>query len=163
MTGPPSLVIAGGGIGGLTAALAYASHGIPSHVLERGPGLEQSGAGIQISPNAGRILDALGLADAIAEFASEPIALQIRNRHGAMLASMPLGGPFRQRHGVPYRTIHRADLLQVLSNAAAKSPLIDIAADSFVQSFAAIGGDVSVSIRHDGTDEALSADGLVGR
>ena len=75
---------------------------------------------------------------------------------------MPLGALFRERYGAPYRTIHRADLLQLLSDAAANNKLIEIATQSSVHSFAAILDGVAVSIRRDGTEEELTADGLIG-
>jgi salicylate hydroxylase len=131
------LLIAGGGIGGLTAALALAASGIRSHVLERNADLAASGAGIQIPPNAGRILRELGLDGAVAERASEPDAIVVRNTRGKLLATMPLGPSFRQRYGVSYRTIHRSDLLEVLSSAARENAFIEVTTGSSIRSFKA--------------------------
>ena len=162
MTDPPSLVIAGGGIGGLTAALACASSGIASHVVERGREPTQLGAGIQISPNAGRILDDLGLADALKEIAAEPTGIAARNQHGSHLATLPLGPMFRERYGSPYRTAHRADLVKALSDAISRSPLVETAMASSVVSFAASAGDVAVTAESTEGLEQLIARGLVG-
>jgi len=80
-----SAVIAGGGIGGLATALAFARHGIESHVCERRPAVPEEGAGIQIGPNGTRILRALGVADLLQNSAAVPDALSVRD--GATAAS----------------------------------------------------------------------------
>jgi salicylate hydroxylase len=118
MSAEPPVVIAGGGIGGLTLALALARRGIPVEVLERAPALAEIGAGLQLSPNACRVLDRLGLGPALDRVAIEPDWLRMRDgRSGEPVASLPLGRA-QQRWGAPYRLVHRADLQDILHAAA---------------------------------------------
>jgi salicylate hydroxylase len=105
-----TVVVAGAGIGGLTAALALAHANFQVIVVERAAELSEAGAGIQLSPNAGRVLARLGLDRAVAARAVEPEAIDIRSgRNGATLTSIPATA-FRDRYKFPYRVIHRADL-----------------------------------------------------
>jgi salicylate hydroxylase len=113
------LVIAGGGIGGLAAALACARHGVPVQLLERASQLSEVGAGIQIGPNVTRILQAWGLGDALAQVAAFPKRLQARDaRTGQVLGSLRLGERAQALYGAPYATIHRAELQNLLHAAA---------------------------------------------
>src|SRR5438552_9744519 len=115
-----AVVIAGAGIGGLTAALALAAKGFRPLVVERAAAASEIGAGIQLAPNAGRVLAALGLDAEVAAAALEPDAIDVMNGlRGRSLASVP-GGAFRTRYGFPYRVIHRAALQGVLADAAAR-------------------------------------------
>jgi salicylate hydroxylase len=103
MTSPPTVVIAGAGIGGLTAAIALAKRGISVSVAEQADRLEAIGAGIQLSPNASRVLIALGLGERLAPYVVAPRALNIMNaRSGRVLARAPLGEAATQRYGAPY-------------------------------------------------------------
>lgn len=105
------VLIAGGGIGGLSAAIALARAGFDSNVLERSAFTEESGAGIQLGPNATRILAELGALDEIAPYAFKPEAIRIFDGlSGKVLASVPLGAQVETRYGAPYLTVHRADL-----------------------------------------------------
>ena len=113
------VVIAGGGIGGLAAALACARQGVPVQLLERAAQLSEVGAGIQIGPNVTRILQAWGLGDALAQVAAFPKQLQARDAQtGQVLGTLPLGERAQSRYGAPYATIHRADLQGILHRAA---------------------------------------------
>ncbi|ATQ68064.1 MULTISPECIES: FAD-dependent monooxygenase [Methylosinus] len=117
MAEPPILVV-GAGVGGLAAALALARAGRRVEVVERAPRIEEVGAGLQISPNAGRILQEFGLGPAMRETALEPQALRIRRAgDGAVLASLPLAA-VRERWGAPFRVFHRADLQKLLLDEA---------------------------------------------
>ena len=105
------IAVAGGGIAGLTSAIALAERGFSVDLYERAPVLEEIGAGIQLSPNAMAVLDRLGVTDNLGGRLSEPAALVIRDAgSGATLARMPLGKTARERYGAPYCTLHRADL-----------------------------------------------------
>jgi len=112
------VLIAGGGIGGLAAALACAQRGMPVQLLERATQLSELGAGIQIGPNVTRILQAWGLGKALAQVAAFPEQLQARDAQtGQVLGTLPLGARAQMLYGAPYATIHRADLQGLLHKA----------------------------------------------
>ena len=128
------ILVAGAGIGGLTAALALAACGFRVVVAERKEELSKIGAGIQIGPNAGRVLARLGLDRAMAQAAIEPEAIDILNGvTGRRLTAVP-GRAFRQRYGFPYRVIHRTDLQSVLAAAVARVPAIRLLLGATVDS-----------------------------
>ncbi len=121
------ILIAGGGIGGLTAALALARRGRAVHVLEKRQEHIEEGAGIQIGPNGSRILIELGLADAISHTAATPHGISIWNGvSGRALSRLPLGEWIATRHGTPYWTMNRQDLHEALRSTAAATPGIRI-------------------------------------
>ncbi|HWL05644.1 MAG TPA: FAD-dependent monooxygenase [Xanthobacteraceae bacterium] len=126
MNDPPrTVIVAGAGIGGLTAALALTRTGCNVTLLEQAPRLDTAGAGIQLSPNATRVLIALGLGDALAAVATTPDSVTIRDaRSNSVLARVPLGAAVQARHGAPYWVLHRADLQAVLAEAAGRDPRI---------------------------------------
>ena len=115
-----SIGIVGAGIGGLTLALACRDNGFKNiTVYEQADRVEGLGAGIQLSPNATRVLHALKLRDALKEPAFYPRAVHFRtSRSGFIVAQRPLGKFSEDRYGSPYYHIHRADLHQVLLEAA---------------------------------------------
>jgi 3-hydroxybenzoate 6-monooxygenase len=118
MTTDVPFLIVGGGIGGLTAALALARAGFTAHIVERSPEFGEIGAGIQLAPNALRVLDGLGV---VPELLAQAVRLRrIVLRHadtGEQLTAIDLGEPFERRYGYPYIVMHRGDLLAVLSDA----------------------------------------------
>lgn len=123
-------LIVGGGIGGLTTAIALARNGMSATVIERTRFDDETGAGIQIGPNATRILRELGVLDAIAAVAFRPDTLRIYDGpSGTALASMPLGSVAEERHGAPYLTLHRADLHSCLLAACRASGAIELVED----------------------------------
>jgi 3-hydroxybenzoate 6-monooxygenase len=104
-------LIVGGGVGGLAAAIALARQGIDCEILERSHFAEETGAGIQLGPNATRALRALGALEAIGGCAFRPEAIVIRDGiTGRKLTAMPLGAAVEERYGAPYLTLRRADL-----------------------------------------------------
>ena len=114
------LVVAGGGIGGLAAALAARHAGWEARVLEQADAFSELGAGIQLGPNAARIVRDWGLltAGALRERVFLPQFLRVRDGvDGGELASLALGG-MEQRYGAPYLTVHRGDLLSALLEEA---------------------------------------------
>ena len=115
----PQILIAGGGIAGLAAALACHRAGCAVQVLEQAPVFAEAGAGLQLGPNAVRVLDQWGLGSAVRAVASRPQRLQVRDAaSGHVLSQMALGASFRQRYGGgDYLTLHRADLQQLLLTA----------------------------------------------
>ena len=128
MLGPkvkPPIIIAGGGIGGLAAALGLARKGFASVVLERATELGEIGAGIQIGPNAFHCFDALGVGDEARAKAVYIDNLRLMDAvQGDMIAEIPLQEAFRKRFGNPYAVVHRADLHGVLLDACRAHPLI---------------------------------------
>ncbi|HSW17515.1 MAG TPA: FAD-dependent monooxygenase [Ramlibacter sp.] len=113
------LLIAGGGIGGLAAAVAARRAGWEARVFEQAPAFSEVGAGLQLGPNATRVLRAWGLLEAARPLACAPQRLVARDAgSGAEIAALPLGEAFELRYGAPYLTLHRADLHQVLLQAA---------------------------------------------
>ncbi|MGY4237503.1 salicylate hydroxylase [Bradyrhizobium sp. USDA 4449] len=124
---PRTIVIAGAGIGGLTAALALAQRGFRIVVLEKAERLEDIGAGLQLSPNASRVLVELGLTERLKLRAVVPEAVSIMSaRTGGEVLRMPLGEAASARAGAPYWVMHRADLQSALSGAVADHPDIDL-------------------------------------
>lgn len=121
------IAIVGAGISGLTLALALARQGRPSVIYERTRVLSEAGAGIQLSPNASRILIDLGLERPLARRVSTPKSVTLFNgKSGEPLARVPLGDSAEERYGAPYWVIHRPDLQDVLLRAATASPDIII-------------------------------------
>lgn len=110
-----SVAVIGGGIGGLSAALALHQAGLDVHVYERARTLSEVGAGIQISPNAARLLDRVGLSDDLAAMGVRPLAWhQRRWDDGRTLLHAPLGDAVVEAFGFPQYQMHRADLLTAL-------------------------------------------------
>ncbi|SEQ00225.1 salicylate hydroxylase [Solimonas aquatica] len=115
----PHALIVGAGIGGLSAALTLARSGWRITLVEQTAEPSEVGAGLQISPNASRVLLSLGLGEALEACACHPLALEMRSaQNGRLLSRMPLGESMRQRYGAPYLHLHRADLHGVLLQAA---------------------------------------------
>jgi salicylate hydroxylase len=122
-----TIVVAGAGIGGLTAALTLAKAGFRVIVLERAERLQEFGAGLQLSPNATRILIDLGLEPLLAPSLVAPDAVKVMSAHdGAVLATIPLGTGAAFRYGAPYWVVHRADLQNALYRRASEVADIDI-------------------------------------
>lgn len=117
------ILIAGAGIGGLTAAIALARRGIPVAIAEKRTRFDEAGAGIQISPNAGRVLESLDLGLALRRTAIRPEALAIGHwGGGAPLLAMPFAPPVEG--ATPSRSLRRADLHQLLLDSARTLPNI---------------------------------------
>ena len=121
-----TILIAGAGIGGLTAALALAQHGFRVVILEKSKRLEETGAGIQPSPNASRIFIKLGLGEALKQTAVAPDAIRIMRSSGKLIVEAPLGPAAEFRFGAPYWVIHRVDLQRALLEAASARPEIEL-------------------------------------
>ncbi|MES2907278.1 MAG: FAD-dependent monooxygenase [Pseudomonadota bacterium] len=116
------LLIAGGGIGGLTAALKLAEAGFHIHVFEQADMLTESGAGLQLSPNALRILREMGILEKLRGKTGRSNSLRVMSGvDGKQLTEMPLGDIAQKRWGAPYLVAHRADLQQALLEACEAS------------------------------------------
>ena len=141
-----TVIIAGAGIGGLTAALAIAQRGFRVAVLEQAQRLEEVGAGIQLSPNASRVLIALGLGEQLQRHVVAPQELRIMNAQTArVLARAPLGAAAEKRYGAPYWVIHRGDLQAVLLDAVRANPDITLHLGARVEDFAVHSNGVTIS------------------
>jgi salicylate hydroxylase len=122
---PLSVIIVGGGIGGLAAALVLSRLGIRITLLEQSPEIGEIGAGIQLAPNAFAALDALGVGENArrrAVFTDRLVMMDAVD--GTEVATFPVGEKFRQRFGNPYAVIHRADIHTSILEGVKQSPLI---------------------------------------
>jgi salicylate hydroxylase len=163
-----NIIVAGAGIGGLTASLALAQRGFRVVLLEQADRLEEAGAGIQLSPNATRILAGLGLEERLRRDAVAPPAIEIRTGGGSALARLPLEYG-AARYGAPYLVTHRADLQAALAEAVHGNPDIALKLGTRVDDFVTHGNGITVACRHGAAtaDEAgialICADGLWSR
>ena len=113
-----NVLIAGGGIGGLTAALAFQQFGHTVTVFEQSNIIGEVGAGLQISPNGMRVLSILGVASQVAADAFRPKAMEMRmGKSGRTVFSLPLRKAAIQRWGADYLHVYRPDLIEVLKDA----------------------------------------------
>jgi len=154
------IVIAGGGIGGLAAALRCAAPEAMVHVIERAQAFSEVGAGIQIGPNVTRILKAWGLDKAVQSVAAFPDFLRIRQAHsGAQTGQLRLGVTAVARYGAPYATVHRADLHGVLLQAVQEQTRVQLILNQDVTGYAQHTDGVSVQLAN---GEPMMAKALVG-
>ncbi len=118
MSSVRKVIISGAGIAGLAAALALRQRGVSVTVLEQASQLREVGAGLQIAPNGSRVLQALGLGEAVEAVACEAAAKEVRLWNtGRRWPLFDLGADARARFGAPYWMLHRGDLHQVLRTA----------------------------------------------
>jgi salicylate hydroxylase len=161
-----TVIVAGAGIGGLTAALALARKGFRVVVVEQAEGLEETGAGIQLSPNATRVLGALGLAERLSSVVTAPEAIRVRTHLGKGLTRVPLAGSVERRYGAPYWVAHRGDLQGTLAAAAGAHADIVLRLGARAEDYALHANGVTVHLRTArGADEEhgialIAADGL---
>ena len=165
--GTLQLLIAGGGIGGLAGALAAARAGWEVRLYERAAQFSEIGAGIQLGPNATRVLHEWGLEGDLRAVAAFPERLQVRDAgSGAELGALPLGARTLQRYGAPYATVHRADIHRLLYRAAARQPGVHFKLDSGLSDYSDDGRAVRVKTLLGAEvegDALLAADGLWSR
>lgn len=118
MTAKPRITIAGGGIGGMAAALSLLRRGFPVQVFEQAPELGEVGAGVQISPNGSRALDSLGVFETLRAQSCAPKRKEFRLWNtGRAWPMFDLGDEAIRKYGYPYLTVYRPDLLQTLIDA----------------------------------------------
>ncbi len=160
---PLKVLVAGGGIGGVTAALCLAARGHETRVFEQAATFGEVGAGIQLSPNCARVLHHLGLENRLRAEGCLPQSLSIRRwRTGAVIAESALGDEILSRFGFPYYHMHRADLMQALVDAASEASNVVLHCGVRVTGFEQ--NDDEVRLRAGGTnytgDVLVGADGI---
>ncbi|MBB6403768.1 FAD-dependent oxidoreductase [Arthrobacter sp. AZCC_0090] len=112
------VLVVGGGMAGLAGALALRTNGAEVTLVERAPEFGEVGAGLQMAPNASRVLKRWGLLEKALEIGVRPKHLVFRDAlTGEELTRQTLGGEFEERYGAPYVVIHRSDLHQILLEA----------------------------------------------
>src|ERR1700685_2135430 len=161
------VLIVGGGIGGLAAALALSRKGIPSQLIEQAPEFKEIGAGIQLGPNVFWMFEALGLVAPVSALAVFPNNLIMMDSiTGEEVTRIPLGDAFRKKFHHPYALIHRADLHKVLLEACRQSSLIRLDASQKVVKVDEAGDGVTVrteSGKEYRGSALIGADGLWAR
>jgi len=154
------VLIAGGGIGGLAAALALARQGFQVKVLEQAPVIGEIGAGVQLGPNAFHAFDALGVGEKMRRRA---VYTDYMVMHDAIdeyqIGKIPTGEAFRQRFGNPYAVIHRADVHNALLEGAQDTGKVEILTSTRVQHIEQDTGHVTVVDQH---GQAHSGQALIG-
>ena len=154
-----NIAVAGGGIAGLTAALAFAKNGHEITVFERAKAFEDNGAGIQISANACRVLRVLNLEQTVKAISFEPDVLQLSNgKSGRVLSTLPFKTLMQKRYDAPYLVAHRGDLQGVLLGAARSNPLINIETGTDVGDYQETPHSVIVGAK--AFDLLIAADGI---
>jgi len=158
------VIIAGGGIGGLAAALGLARKGLFCIVLERAAELGEIGAGIQIGPNAFHCFDYLDVGDEARAKAVYIDSLRLMDAiDGAPIATIPLDENFRQRFRNPYAVLHRADLHNILLDACRAHDRVELRSSHVVKTYRQDGDSVRVECGNGSCFEAgalIGADGL---
>jgi 2-polyprenyl-6-methoxyphenol hydroxylase-like FAD-dependent oxidoreductase len=164
MTADIPILIIGGGIGGMTAALALARAGFAAHIVERSPEFGEIGAGIQLAPNALRILDGLGVLPELMAPAVRLGRLVLMHADtGEHLTTVNFGEPFERRYGYAYAVMHRGDLLTVLSDACREEDRITLETSREVTGLSDDGGTARIGFADGGGYECgavVGADGL---
>lgn len=148
MAGMSNVVVIGGGMAGLGTVLAGLRSGarLSWALWEQAAAFAEVGAGIQLGPNAMRVLHDWGLSRPLAECAAFPDALRVRDAvSGVELGCLTLGATMRERYGQPYATVHRADLHQILLDAVRQSGEVELCLNQKLLSFKQVGERVCVS------------------
>ncbi|GAC21339.1 FAD-dependent monooxygenase [Paraglaciecola arctica] len=153
------IVIAGAGIGGLCAALALVRRGFEVAVYEQSPQLGEVGAGLQLSPNAMHVLQALDVADQVKAKAFRPKSAVMRHyQTGKTYFTVPLSDTATQKYAADYLHIHRADLHSILLNACEKQK-VSIHLDQAVQGYQQNAQGLTIQLE---SGTSLVADLLIG-
>lgn len=162
MVSSRTIILAGAGIGGLTAALALARRGFRVLILEQAAQLQEAGAGLQLSPNAARVLIGLGLQDRLQPSIVAPRTIRVRSaRSGRDITCLAVARA-ADHYGAPYWVIHRADLQAALLSAAVDHPEIEIRLGTRVEGFTAHPDGITVAFTCGEKSGDLTGAGLVG-
>lgn len=163
MAASRTIVIAGAGIGGLTASLTLAAAGFRAVILEREKKLEELGAGLQLSPNATRVLIDLGLEPILRPTIVAPEAVSIMTaRTGKEVSRIPLGDSAAFRYGAPYWLVRRPDLQSALLAKVADHPDIDLRLGAQFEDVATYAKGVTVVARKEIARHQETALALIG-
>jgi 2-polyprenyl-6-methoxyphenol hydroxylase-like FAD-dependent oxidoreductase len=166
-TSPHPLLISGGGIGGLAAAMVLAQDGHRVTLFEQAATFGEIGAGIQLGPNIFRMFDYLGLTEAINRVAFFPPGLGMNDvRTGEKVVRVPLGDVARATYGFPYGVIYRADLHQVFLDACRAQPNVTLRTSAKVEAFDQRADGVTVTLEGGEVVEGsalIGADGMWSR
>lgn len=164
LAGKPHLLIAGAGIGGLAAALFAARAGWRITLVDREPSLQEVGAGLQLSPNATRLLAGIGILDALDDIAVEPHGLAVhRAQDGKVLSRTRFGNRILAKFGAPFLVVHRGDLQRVLLEKARSHVAITLKLGLSLQEIHEQPEEISADfVDEAGTRQRFTADLLVG-
>ncbi|MCC2099136.1 MAG: FAD-dependent monooxygenase, partial [Hyphomicrobiales bacterium] len=159
-----TILIAGGGVGGLATALAFGKKGYKVRVLEQAPQFGAIGYGIQLGPNVFPFFERLGITDAIMQRSIVPKDVWMFDAmDGKPVTRVHIGPDFHKRYGHPYIVIHRVDLHDVLTSACRDVPSIHLDENAQVTGYSETDAKVTVSLA-DGRsvegDLLIGADGL---
>jgi salicylate hydroxylase len=155
-----SILVAGGGIGGLAAAYALARKGFPVRVFEQAPEFKEIGAGIQLGPNIFRALDRIGLKDAVLADAHRPPGMEMRCAlSGELVTRIPLDGRFIDRFQQPYAVTHRADIHAAFLKACAGNNLVTLETHRSVEEYEEDEDGVALVLQ---SGERIKGRGLIG-
>ena len=147
--GSAPFLISGGGIGGLVTAYALARQGIAVRLFEQSPEFIEVGAGIQLGPNIFRVLEKIGLKDAVLADAHRPPAQEMRDAiTGNLITRVPLDGEFFKRFSQPYAVTHRADIHGTFLKACKSSDLITLETSRRVDGYEDHGDRVTVTLEN---------------
>jgi len=160
------IAIVGGGIAGLCTALCLKQRGFEPIVVEKAKAFSDVGAGLQLGPNAVKVLSALGLGEVLLNVSDRPQTLMLKSGYsGQTMLSVPFGSAAEERWGAPYLHIHRADLVAVLAEAL-KAQGIACKLDCEVVAVESQGSGVSLicaSKERINADIVVAADGVRSR
>jgi salicylate hydroxylase len=145
--GAQPFIVSGGGIGGLATAYALAHKGFPVRVLEQSPEFREVGAGIQLGPNIFRVLERIGLKEAVLADAHVPPGMEMRDAlTGDLVTRIPLGEPATARFHEPYAVTHRADIHGAFLRACQSTNLVTLENDRRVEAYEDHGNRVTVTL-----------------
>lgn len=156
---PDQIIIAGAGIAGLTLALALSKREFQVQIFEKSASLAEIGAGVQLSPNATRLLDRLGVLEQLIPVSAKPQAVCLQDgASGNRLLHLPMGDAAKKRWGAPYIVCHRADLQNALLTQARSQPNIAIQLQSAVSQYKSDASGILVRVQyHDRIEEHRGA------
>ena len=158
-----NIVIAGAGIGGLSAALALSQAGYQVTLVERAIQLEEAGAGVQLAANATRCLASIGVLERVRAQAVCPRAFRVVDgRRGTAITQAPMGEAAKARFGGEFLVIHRADLQSALLATVQDDPNIELRLGHTVEGFAQSEGGVTLRTAHLEGEALITGDALIG-